>query len=336
MNTPLPGRARGATLLVLLAIVAVVVLSMLLGVVGKLDRRTANLSRTDRSLAEGRSALLAWAATHPGLPGKLPCPENTALIGSASEGTALATCTLPAKGRLPWRTLGVPRLLDANGEPLWYALSAGFGEAKINSATPAQLTVDGIGASAVAIVIAPGVRLPGQVRPALNSTSPRDPADYLEGGNQVAGNSFVSSTSGGNFNDRLLLLTRGDLMYEVETRVLAEMAQRLRAYYAANRYFPYASATGAGACAAGLLLNFLPQGAGTCSHPVFPATAMPAWYVANDWALHVNYEVAPGCVALTPGSGADCGGAGRLTVGSDTAVRATLKTPHRPTTIVAP
>ena len=346
MSQPLPGRARGATLLVLLAIVAVGVLAGLLKVVDRIDYRSAPQARSDHAMAEARRGLLAWSATHASKPGQLPCPENTALIGSATEGMALASCTLPATGRLPWRTLGVPRLYDGAGEPLWYVLSAGFGSGKINSATAAQLSVDGVAASAVAIVIAAGARLTGQSRPTPGSSSPPLAVNYLDDINNTGGDSFVSSVPVGQFNDRLLPVTRAQLMGEVETRVVAEVALRLRAYYAANAYFPYASAGGGGDCASGLLLGFLPHGAGDCSHPAFPASlpgalaGWPAWFAANDWPLHVQYQVAPGCVALTPGSAtppaADCGGAGRLTVGDDTGVKAVLALAHRGSFIVAP
>ncbi len=308
-KSPLPGRERGATLLVLLAIIAVAVLALLLRVAGKLNQRTAHVAKSDRALAQARMGLLAWAATHPSLPGHLPCPENTALIGSASEGTALASCTRPALGRLPWRSLGLPRLVDGTGEPLWYAVSDGFGSVRINSATPAQLTVDGIAGSAVAIILAPGARVPGQVRPRASITAARDPIQYLEGSNSAAGNSYVSELATGNFNDKLLVLTQPELLRSVETRVEAEVALRLRAYYAVNHFFPYASVNGEGACLAGLLLSFVSQLPGNCSHPVFPGSlggtlgTMPAWFSANEWGQHVEYRLASGCVELTPGTG---------------------------------
>jgi len=97
-----------------------------------LTGQAARLARdrvSDRALAEAREALIAYATSRPidaqvG-PGYLPCPDLD------DDGWAEATCGSlsghtgqPQRlGRLPWKTLGIERLRDGYGEPLWYAVS---------------------------------------------------------------------------------------------------------------------------------------------------------------------------------------------------------------------
>jgi hypothetical protein len=57
-------------------------------------------------------------------PGELPCPD---VNGDGFEDAPCNSVTgANLVGRLPWRTLGVPRLVDAEGEPLWYMISGPF------------------------------------------------------------------------------------------------------------------------------------------------------------------------------------------------------------------
>jgi hypothetical protein len=347
MITSAPCRPRGVALLVLLAVVAVGALTLLLRVLAQDNPRLAMATATSDTLADARQALLAWSASHPDLPGQLPCPEDSTLIGTVTEGQAQASCTLPAAGRLPWRTLGLPPLRDANGDLLWYAVSPGFRSAPINSATAAQLSVDGVAASAVAIVFSPGPRWPGQDRPVPSAAAPPRLVDHLEGSNADGDASFVSQSGSALFNDRLLVLRKDALMRAVEVRVAGEVAQRLGAYYRGNYFFPYAAATSAGVCASAVITGSLPQTPGTCTHPVFPTAlggelaTLPPWFGASNWASQLGYKVAAGCTQATPGTGvppelADCGGAGRLTVASNSAVKATLTLPTSSTFIIAP
>lgn len=123
-------RESGSALLlaaVLLGLtLATAFVSGLAGVTGRLTRERAS----DRALAAAREALVAHASSRPvdaaDGPGYLPCPD---LDG---DGWAESTCgsqdgrTGQAQrlGRLPWKTLGVGRLLDGEGQPLWYAVSS--------------------------------------------------------------------------------------------------------------------------------------------------------------------------------------------------------------------
>lgn len=120
------GLVAGTTALLLLLLTAAVVASALAARDG-LPRRD---EITASALARAKEALLAYAAARPvdeivG-PGYLPCPDLD------DDGWAEATCgslngeTGQAQrlGRLPWKTLGLPDLRDADGERLWYAVSS--------------------------------------------------------------------------------------------------------------------------------------------------------------------------------------------------------------------
>lgn len=156
---------RGAAALMLIVIVAVLaaaaVASALPGTL-QAERDQA----THRALAQAAQALAGHARVRRCVVGSgtvashLPCPD----LGAA-EGQAAPSCAPGSRGRLPWRTLGIEPLRDADGECLWY-----------------ERTISG------ARVIAPGRALGGQTR----ANSPAAPVcgghygetEYLEpGGN---------------------------------------------------------------------------------------------------------------------------------------------------------
>ncbi|MDX1376011.1 MAG: hypothetical protein R3357_10635, partial [Burkholderiales bacterium] len=124
-------RQSGVALIVMVTIIALGATWLFVTAYTNAASRDA-LSRQDnaRVLAEAKYALAGWMirqAVEAGEnnPGRLPCPEAAGYIGTANEGIAAGNCTLPAVGRLPWRTLGLPKLRDASGEPLWYVVSPG-------------------------------------------------------------------------------------------------------------------------------------------------------------------------------------------------------------------
>jgi len=188
----MPGnRERGAALLIML-------LLLVLGGVALFSRAShfqlpgASRARANAELlAEAKEALLGYAmtfdATHPGELGLLPCPDIDA-TGLLAEGEAHELlCGLQHQnvlGRLPWRTLGLAPGRTHGGECLWYAVSGSWkagalaepamanedsggqfrvlaadGTTVIAGATPAERPV--------AVIIAPGPPLPGQVRSTL-------------------------------------------------------------------------------------------------------------------------------------------------------------------------
>ncbi len=120
----------------MLAIVSLIVLMSAYLLVKQLNAsagRTADSrNHNAKVLNQAKQALIGWlainAAGTDNNPGRLPCPEAINAIGTNSEGIAapLVTPSTPncaTVGRLPWRTLGLDKLLDAASEPLWYVVS---------------------------------------------------------------------------------------------------------------------------------------------------------------------------------------------------------------------
>jgi hypothetical protein len=268
-------RQRGIALLVMTVIVAIGASWLLVSALNAASNRTAQ-SRHDnaRVLAEAKHALSGWMirqAVDAGEnnPGRLLCPEAAAYIGTSNEGIAAGNCTLPAVGRLPWRTLGLPKLLDASGEPLWYVVSPGWAlsnstvpplQTLINSDSVGQLTLDGSANAAAALVIAPGAALNVQASPGCtarvqsrNALTP-DFRDYLECENATSPSdaSFVTNKPATSFNDQVVALTTRDLLPGLEAaimkRIEREITPALKSVYggnfnvsAATPVYPYAA-----------------------------------------------------------------------------------------------
>lgn len=322
----LPGKTtqRGAALLVMLVILVMGAMTFLVRSLSTSAQKTARQETTAQALAQAKEALIGYAASA-STPGKLPCPENTSLIGTAAEGQALASCSNSSQtiGRLPWRTLGLGDIRDASGDKLWYVLSAGFRNPPINSDTPAQLTVDGISNKAVAIILSAGPPTNGQSRPIPTSGSPPDITQYLDSSNNDGDNIFISIGSASTFNDRLLLVTHNDLFHVIEKRVTREVVNALNEYYCGfgnvdssgnciapggNRYYPFPADFNDIAC---LGYANIPSAcnSGTTKRgriPANPAIAWDAtsilrgassgnWFQANAWREVVFYTVATAC-----------------------------------------
>jgi hypothetical protein len=161
---------RGAALLVMALILVLGFSSFLISALSKsFDRTTYVRNRNSEVLQKAKEALIGYVAKEvldlsENVPGRLPCPESPSDAGTDNEGRAGSSCdpgfpTNKNIGRLPWRTLGLDKLVDASSEPLWYAVSPNWvlsgSTPVINSGTPGQLTVDGTG-DVVAVIIAPG------------------------------------------------------------------------------------------------------------------------------------------------------------------------------------
>ena len=287
-----PRHQSGAALLVLALVLSMGTLGVMVTALNKAtgDRNTTKLTRSGAALKEGKDALVAWVVSKSATndsselsfkhPGRFPCPEALSAAGTATEGEAASSCSLPAIGRLPWKTLGIDKLVDGSGEPLWYVLSPGWtgsaGSFKINVDTQGQLTVDGTANAAIALVIAPGAAISisptteqiaagcaarNQVRDATFATTP-DIRNYLECENATspADSSFVTSVTGNDsnvvFNDQVMKLTVADLMPALDgviaKRIEADIAPALATVYASAPWgatsttprFPFASAFG--------------------------------------------------------------------------------------------
>jgi hypothetical protein len=193
-------------------------------------------------------------------PGMLPCPD---LDGDGLEDKP---CNSQAKmlGRLPWKTLGMPDPRDAGGESLWYTLAGPFRDwtsnpttsadaKRINSDTRGNITVLGpdgkkLTDNAVAVIIAPGGALGGQVRSALaaacgytgtNVLRSLCPNSFLESITKLSSpptnGPFVTVTAGArnsNFNDQVVYISTADFIPALEMRVGNEIKRALTAYRA--------------------------------------------------------------------------------------------------------
>jgi len=282
--------------LIMLVFIAGLVATVFL--LNALNSNTVKIERdkkTSEALAEAKTALIGWSVNRAN-PGQLPCPEDTSLIGLPTEGQSSASCTSasPVIGRLPWRTLGAGDLKDGYGERLWYVISPGFRSSPINHTTPAQLSVDGIAGSAVAIVFSPGPPLPTQSRPTPSASSPPDVAQYLDLSNNDGDASFVTGGIATSFNDKLLMVRGADLFSVVALRLLGEVrgdaaTQGMRMYYSAYSKFPYADTTGDGNSDVGQLLGNPPfQGP---PNSLFFNTAIKNMLVNNGWFPLISYNV---------------------------------------------
>ena len=251
-------RQQGAALLVMLAIIVLGISYLLVSRVNTasgfaaIDReRNGQLLHQAKQALIGHVAHIAAQQTEAN-PGRVPCPEAPGNFGTVNEGIAAGNCTLPAVGRLPWRTLGLDKLVDASGEPLWYVVSPGWALSNsttpplttfINSNSAGGLTVDAAASDSVALIIAPGPAFTvgaagacaawSQVRPTSGTPDRRN---YLECENAAAA-TFVTRGPSGSFNDQLVRVTTADLLPAIEAaiahRIERDIAPQLRQVYTA-------------------------------------------------------------------------------------------------------
>jgi hypothetical protein len=285
---PSSRRQSGAALMVFALILVLGASWMLVSALNKAssDRNTSTRTQSGVALKQAKEGLIGYVVSQAASasnvnPGKFPCPENPANPGTTNEGIAATSCTLPAIGRFPWRTLGLDKLTDGSGEPLWYVLSAGWagdaGTFKINSDTPGNLTLDGTANAAIALIVAPGAALivnPNsnqlaagcaartQTRDAKFLSGPPDYRDYLEcqNGSSPIDVSFVTTvvdnTANAVFNDQVTAVTVGDIMPGLDgvisKRIETDIAPALVSEYGSASWngsgsairFPFAAAFG--------------------------------------------------------------------------------------------
>jgi hypothetical protein len=242
----------------LMAMLAVLVLGASWWLVSALSTPVSRVAlereHNARVLAEAKQALLGWAARNAfdntdNNPGRLPCPEPAGSVGNpATEGIMQNVCGAAVViGRLPWRSLGLPKLFDAKGEPLWYVVSSGWklnsGGANewlgINSNSVGQLALDGVPNGAVAMVIAPGAPLTlapngnqlaaGCVaRVQQRGTTPQNHLDYVECHSVAAASvrtAVVDNATNLVSNDQTVVLTAPEVLAAVEAPVAARISR---------------------------------------------------------------------------------------------------------------
>jgi hypothetical protein len=268
-----------AGLLVLLLIIAAGAVFLFTSSSRADTQRAERIAITQAALARAKAALLAYTISRGDIstqdrPGEFPCPTggspNPGAPSHASYGDQRPGCAgANLIGRFPWRTIGVPEILDADGEPLWYVVSNDF--KSINGAQPTwktainsntrsklRLSLDLGGTSnvdeVVALVFSPGAPLGGQMRSLVSqvcasngTTMPADlcAANYLEklgaANNTDESGPFLSGPQTSSFNDRAAYITTADFIPAIEERIAAHVKKTLSAYYAANGYYPFAA-----------------------------------------------------------------------------------------------
>jgi hypothetical protein len=287
------GTAKRERGVVLIAMVAVIALAASWLLVRQLNAESGSIdaarkSRNAAILNKAKQTLIGYVAAQAAMsgenrPGALPCPEAPGNfndpLANGSDGTVSFPCTPPIVGRFPWRSLGLDQLVDASGEPLWYAVASGWAGAStvINSncayynvaglaCQSGRLSVDGVAVASsdvIAVIIAPGPVITvstsanctawTQTRP---TTAPPDWRNYLECQNATnpADNTFATTGPSGSFNDQLIKITTAELLPAIEAaiahRIEREVAPLLRSMYsggswsgsAATPRFPFAAA----------------------------------------------------------------------------------------------
>jgi hypothetical protein len=308
---------RGYVAIVLVAVLCTAGATWLSTTLGANTVNNERERKISAVLAHAKQALIGRATVDASLPGSLPCPDlitNIAGSNVPDDGIAdlFAGSNCPSYvGRLPWRTLGLADLRDADGERLWYALSPNFrdfaSQVMINDATGGTLSISGSSAliNVVAIIFAPGAPLESQTR--TGASNKNIAANYLDGSNATGNPSFKTAVADAHFNDRLVAITVADLISFVERRVANEITARLNQQFAASSVLPNAAQVTDFACQphgdpdlclpATSMPGFLPRnlsaGAG------WPGTTFPAWFNSN-WRTSVGYMVAPECTSLPP------------------------------------
>lgn len=293
-------RQAGAVLIVLLFVFSLLLTALFMQKTSPVQIRLERSQKTQLALIEAKTSLMGRAILDENRPGSLPCPDAN---NDGSADLFYGNRCPSYIGRFPWRTLSMPSLQDADGETLWYALSANYRDHSavmpLNTQSPGLLSVDAQ-SDVVAIVFSAGAPLAHQSgRPSTNLT------DYLEGKNADADNLFSTAKSASH-NDHLISITRSELMQKIERRALAEAANSLQYYFAnpAHAYFPYAALLSR-QCEYELLLSgYIPTLNATACPAALPV--MAAWFNDNAWADLIGYEVAAACSKRSP----NCSGSG--------------------------
>jgi len=338
---------RGAALLVMLFLILAAFGSFLITGLSTVEMESRRQKSTVEALAQAKQALIAWSVLQGDngsgsfpRPGDLPCPDRNNL-GTLNSGKTSGSCSSSGGtsiGRLPWKTLGIEDLRDADGELLWYAVSDNFrkatsGSSAINSDTKGTLRLyapngstllTNNGEELAAIIFSPGTPLSGQGR----STAPNAVSSYLDSGNgrdnASAGGPFITGIAKdalGNVvvNDFVISISARELIAAVEKRALREAQNALTAFAAANggKYpnpgsfngtycsnsIPSVGSPTTCASVSTTCTGRLPEDKGF-SNPGELGHYVASWFLQNGWGRVFTYAV--NSDYATNGSGTGC------------------------------
>lgn len=315
-------------LLLLLLLVLIATGTGLLASLTRHNPATQKQERTLRTLAQAKQALIAWAVVQGDVgtdtyhrPGTLPCPD-TYSFGSTNTGSAAGSCSSgggTSIGRLPWKSLGVAPLRDADGELLWYALSDRFRNPNlnndaINSDTLGSLQLyaaDGstlltrTGDELAAIIFAPGPPLSGQDRAASNNLASSF-LEHAQGKNNASATGpFITGPAKNAqgeimVNDVSIGITARELVAALEKRALKEATNALARYASAHggKYPNPASANDTNCTASITNVATSPpsctSNGSTCTGRLPENALAPyvaAWFTQNGWGRAMTYAV---------------------------------------------
>jgi len=338
---------QGFVVLLMLVLIAVGVFGAMAAWVSS-DPPPSKQSINRQVLAQAKEALLAYVAVS-GTPvnmstvkTRLPCPDRdgdgVADVNKDIDGDGKADANdcgalrQTMVGLLPWSTLGLPPLRDADGECLWYAVSGDFKDTEapgtaivVNADNDGVITVtneagQNLATQLVAVVFAPGAKLGSQVRTnstALSTDKPcatptgsaaGDVAGYLDSGKidirvtpptitfmQLTGTVDKQSV----LNDQLAWITTEEyaaIATQRNVEVLKKAVAAAVSASGAGGRMPFAADTPGGACLPGQYSGFLPV---TCPY-VNTATGTALTFsfdihAPDDWPKLAFYAVAPGC-----------------------------------------
>ena len=335
-------RQRGAALILMLAILIMGAGWFVARQVDSIQRDyvAADRQRTMQVLNRAKQALIGYVAAQAiksgeNNPGALPCPEAAAYFNATNgnDGKVASSCTLPAVGRFPWRTIGTEKFIDTAGEPLWYVVSPGWAltstgsNTDINSNSVGQLSVDSISGTdsdtVVALIIAPG--LPMNVPASANCTAytqarptsgTPDIRNYFECQNAVTSTTtYVTTGPSQSFNDTLVRVTKGDVMPGIEAaiadRINREIAPVLKTLYTGTKWNAAAGQTAfpfAATFANPTTSNF--QGTAATTQGLLPFSYSPTCSPAGDarCTSSTYHTWGTSTVTKTAGSGSLWGG----------------------------
>ena len=305
-------RQKGVALLVIFTLLFLGSASLFFSTQNLNSTTLARQDSISRDLQKAKQGLIAFAVNYADYytnggagPGHLPCADAKD-TGDDDPGSPASSCKANKIGRLPtnWKTNGkkvielYPFARTASRR-FWYLPSSKYryccGQ-NINPDEAGELRVDNI-IDVIAVIIDPGPPLPGQTRPSDNA------ADYLEDDNADGDENFVTSSTG-EFNDRIVYITRTEIMTMVQKRVLDYVYLWLKDFENDNGYFPYPTALGDPAkyCEDpvrynGLLRDDEPESeiANCGKSPI-----LPNWFIKNGWQHRIYYHVDRDCVYGKP------------------------------------
>lgn len=313
-SSPLHVHQQGAVLIALMVGILLITGAGFLSSQLAANRELETDSEVTLSLAMAKEALISYAVTYAdnyghnsrGGVGRLPCPAGQ------PHGSPALSCGRNAIGYLPavWNRDGKRIDIDYRefflNQNIWYAVSGDFrynpAYNHLNpSAVDSLFNVNGRD-EIVAVIIHPGAERAGQNR----SVESADISDYLERENADGDGVFEISSS---INDRVVTISRSELMPLIERRVLGVVRDWLAEYHDEFGYLPFAARLGDpdAECVEGLLAGIVAMNRGSCSAPSlgeFYSAIVPGernitdtWFGRSGWSAFIYYQVEETCTS---------------------------------------